>query len=537
MNNKLGCLSPLALVSFFLAVLALLVAEILNGNAMFSPGALHAAHAEIGDDCGQCHAPFWASERMTERCLVCHTKIQAELGDSSTLHGALVKGANSTCQACHTEHAGPSAALTVMDTAAFPHEVTGFALTAHRNRSPGIPFACNDCHTQSLARFDQQTCLECHQKLDSAWMTTHLADFGANCLACHDGHDRFGQFDHAQTGFILTGKHQNTACSACHQNAHTLNDLAGLSPTCESCHLKDDAHQGRFGTNCGVCHSPEGWKPAQFDHNLAAFKLEGKHAAVACENCHQNGQYKGTPQDCYSCHKANDAHNGQLGTACETCHNPSSWENVTFDHNLSRFKLEGKHVSVKCESCHQNKQFKGTPTTCYACHKKDDAHNGQFGMACEVCHTPTDWKNATFDHNLSRFPLTGAHVTVKCESCHQNRVFKGTPTECAACHREPAYHAGMFPGQACSQCHTTTAWRPAQYTGPHTFPMNHGQEGGRVNTCADCHQPNLTTWTCYTCHNQAEVTRKHLKKGIANFSDCMRCHPTGQEDEGEDDDD
>lgn len=463
MNNKLGCLSPLALVSFFLAALALLVAEILNGNAMFSPGELHAAHAQIGDDCGQCHAPFWASERMTERCLVCHTEIQAELGDSSTLHGTLVKGANSTCQACHTEHAGPSAALTVMDTAAFPHEVTGFALAAHRTRSPGIPFTCNDCHTESLARFDKKICLECHQQIDVVFATAHRLEFGEDCLACHDGHDRFSNFDHAKTTFALTGKHQSAACSACHLDARTLTDLQSLAATCESCHLKDDAHEGRFGPSCGVCHSPEGWKPAQFDHNLAAFKLEGKHTDVPCENCHQNGQYKGTPQDCYSCHKADDEHNGQYGTACETCHNPSGWE------------------------------------------------------------------NATFDHNLSRFPLTGAHVNVRCENCHQNGVFKGTPTECAACHREPEYHAGMFPGQVCSQCHTTAAWRPAQYNGPHTFPMNHGD----ARVCADCHQPTLTVWTCYTCHNQAEMAAKHREEGISDFSDCLRCHPTGQEGEGE----
>ncbi len=182
------------------------------------------------------------------------------------------------------------------------------------------------------------------------------------------------------------------------------------------------------------------------------------------------------------------------------CHSPEGWQPAQFDHNLTGFKLEGKHATAQCESCHQNGQYKGTPKDCYSCHRADDAHNGQYGTACETCHTSTNWKNATFDHNLSRFPLTGAHVNVKCESCHQNRVFKGTPTECAACHREPEYHAGMFPGQACSQCHahhrlaTGAIHRPA-----HTFPMNHGQEGGRVNTCADCHQPTLKTWTCYTC--------------------------------------
>lgn len=151
-NNKLGCLSPLAIFSGFVTIFALLVLEVINGNAMFSPGALHAAHAEIGDDCGQCHAPFWGAERLTERCLVCHAEIQGEMGDSSTLHGTLVKGADSTCQSCHTEHAGSLAGLTVMDTDSFPHEATGFALTGHETRSPGISFICSDCHTEAFPR-------------------------------------------------------------------------------------------------------------------------------------------------------------------------------------------------------------------------------------------------------------------------------------------------------------------------------------------------------------------------------------------------
>lgn len=96
-NNKLGCLSPLALVSAFITLVILIVAEITSGNSMFSPGLLHAAHADIGKDCGQCHAPFWSPQRMTDLCLDCHTKIQREIGDSSTLHGALLRGALPIC--------------------------------------------------------------------------------------------------------------------------------------------------------------------------------------------------------------------------------------------------------------------------------------------------------------------------------------------------------------------------------------------------------------------------------------------------------
>jgi hypothetical protein len=464
MNNRLGCLSPLALLSAFVTLVVLVVLEVSSGNSMFSPGALHAAHAEIGKDCGACHAPFWSRGTMSDRCLVCHTNIQGELGDSTSLHGALFRDGFLACQDCHTEHAGPEASLTVMDSVNFPHEVTGFALIAHQTRSPGISFACADCHTESIARFDQTLCAECHRSLDMAFATAHTLEFGNDCLACHDGVDRYGNFDHSRVTFKLTGKHIGAACSACHLNARTVADLQNTPTACESCHRKDDAHDGKFGAQCGVCHSSEGWQPAKFDHNLAAFKLEGKHAEVKCAECHLDGQYQGTPQDCYSCHKA------------------------------------------------------------------DDEHDGAYGTQCEACHNPTDWEDATFDHSLSGFPLDGAHVNVACEECHKNNLFKGTSTSCAACHRDPDFHAGMFPGQACSQCHTTSAWRPARYDGPHTFPMNHGDKN---NTCADCHQPNLSRWTCYTCHDQAETAAEHREEGIRNFENCLECHPTGREDEAE----
>ena len=85
----------------------------------------------------------------------------------------------------------------------------------------------------------------------------------------------------------------------------------------------------------------------------------------------------------------------------------------------------------------------------------------------------------------------------------------------------------MFAGQACSACHSTTAWRPGRYDGPHTFPMDHGEQN---NACADCHiQPNLTQWTCYTCHERGEIENEHREEGIADFNDCLRCHADGRE--------
>jgi len=445
---------------------------------MFNPGPLNAkagtplgevtSHAEIGKDCGQCHPAFWSAQSMSDLCLDCHVKIQGEIGDTTSLHGLLIQGNSLTCQSCHTEHHGVDAALTVMDSASFPHEKTGFDLSGHQTRSDGIPFACSDCHTQGFSTFDQQSCVDCHRPLDQVYIDAHVLDFGEVCLTCHDGVDRYADFDHSLVTFALTGAHLQVGCSECHLNARTIPDLQNTLVDCEACHLLDDAHAGKFGEQCGVCHSSDGWKPAIFDHNRADFRLEGKHIEVPCENCHTDG-FISTPKDCYSCHKQDDKHNGVYGTACESCHNPSAWV------------------------------------------------------------------DATFDHSLSTFPLDGAHVNVECAECHIGGVFKGTPLECAACHAEPDFHLGMFTGQACSTCHTTAVWSPALYDGPHTFPINHGEE---INTCADCHQPNLTQWICYPCHERAEVDRKHIEEGISNFSDCLRCHPTGlKEESGEGGDD
>jgi len=39
-----------------------------------------------------------------------------------------------------------------------------------------------------------------------------------------------------------------------------------------------------------------------------------------------------------------------------------------------------------------------------------------------------------FDHARTRFPLTGAHGRVSCESCHVSGEMASTPRTCVACH-------------------------------------------------------------------------------------------------------
>lgn len=148
-----------------------------------------------------------------------------------------------------------------------------------------------------------------------------------------------------------------------------------------------------------------------------------------------------------------------------------------FDHNtLTPFPLDGAHVTVPCNACHINGQFVSTPTTCIGCHLKDfqsttDPTHAVVGFAtdCKQCHTTATWQNAKVDHSGFGFPLTGAHATVACATCHKNNQFVGLPSNCVACHladfqstNNPPHTSASF-GTDCAQCHTTATWANATF--------------------------------------------------------------------------
>ena len=88
----------------------------------------------------------------------------------------------------------------------------------------------------------------------------------------------------------------------------------------------------------------------------------------------------------------------------------------------------------------------------------------------------TATRNVHFDHIKTGFPLTGAHATLPCETCHVQGVFRGTPRKCqtchtklmprkmtqssacVACHEVDDVHNGGF-GQFCEQCHVTSSFK------------------------------------------------------------------------------
>ena len=74
-------------------------------------------------------------------------------------------------------------------------------------------------------------------------------------------------------------------------------------------------------------------RPA-FDHFSTGFELVGQHRDVACDACHVNGIFKGTPHDCASCHvpgarvgaSAKPANHILSGNDCSQCHTPAAWK-------------------------------------------------------------------------------------------------------------------------------------------------------------------------------------------------------------------
>jgi len=259
-----------------------------------------------------------------------------------------------------------------------------------------------------------------------------------------------------------------------------------------------------------------------------------------------------TPAGCYDCHADDDNHNGEFGTNCGVCHDPASWEQASFNHNLTDFILFGAHTTTDCLACHINGKFEGTPQECVGCHAEDDAHDGQLGQDCARCHIPDNWERLIFDHNQTGFPLSGSHLEIECAQCHADASFQGTPTECIGCHEEDDAHAGRL-GQDCAHCHTPTDWQQSIFdhaetgfllTGSHnriecTQCHADGQFQGVPQECAACHaepafHAGLFESNCENCYSTdawspAQFGLPHMfptSHGRQGPSTCQTCHPS-----------
>jgi len=265
-----------------------------------------------------------------------------------------------------------------------------------------------------------------------------------------------------------------------------------------------------------------------------------------CSKCHVRFDRAAQDRLCMDCHKEvgqdmreRTGYHGRLKPqACRSCHTDHKGRGARivdldkqkFDHAQTDYQLHGKHSKVECEKCHEpKKKYWESPSDCNACHKKDDVHKGSLGPKCADCHTESDWKEAKFDHDKTRFALKGKHADAKCVDCHKKGDdYKAAPRTCIGCHKKDddgaKGHKGLY-GEKCEACHGAKAWKPATFN--HDNDTKYALRGKhRTTKCADCHTGHLykdkAGTACVDCHKKDDDGIKGHKGGLGR--DCAACH-------------
>jgi Cytochrome c554 and c-prime len=245
---------------------------------------------------------------------------------------------------------------------------------------------------------------------------------------------------------------------------------------------------------------------------------------------------------------------GQSASFAETS-NSTIKVDQSFDHQNTKFPLEGAHKNITCETCHAGAVFKGVPTTCFGCHNGDmakgkSADHPTTSSVCSDCHNSTVWAQVHVDHSkISKNCIschdgqvaTGKNKThvksVKnCESCHVVSTWRITKFDhsqtnepCEACHDrihatgKPFTH--MRSSKDCGACHQTVSWNVRTF-----------DHAGVTKDCANCHDGINATGksqnhipasnNCEWCHNTITwkgVKFDHNDPAVAS-QPCLNCH-------------
>ncbi|MBK9109664.1 MAG: cytochrome c family protein [Saprospiraceae bacterium] len=529
--------------------------------AQLSPGELFKGHAELEGNfnCTKCHT---IGEKVSDaKCLDCHKEIQSRINQRKGYHFSQeVK--SKTCIQCHSDHHGRNFQIIRFNEKQFDHKSTGFTLTGkHQN------IDCKSCHKSAFVADAQlkkksktflgldSKCISCHEDV-------HRETMDKDCAKCHhtESFKPAVTFDHQKTKFPLNGKHKTVECKACHKDMQIANakklvfELKSYQ-TCNSCH--SNPHKKSINT-CNDCHTEESFSKfsggRNFNHNKTTFPLKGKHQQTLCSKCHD---LKKSPlqlfQDhqnvltsaCVNCHK--DVHEGKFGENCAQCHNESGFKAQLkmdqFNHALTNFKLEGKHLQVDCKKCHISSYTTPLPhQKCGDCHK--DYHDGiftkpEFYRDCAHCHTVQGFSGSNYSieqHRNTKFPLEGSHQAIPCSSCHlkdKTWKFRNIGEQCRDCHKdvhEPYIPEKYYSGKNCKACHSEESWQMVHFD--HNL-TGFSLEGAHKNLkCMDCHKlklgetgdsyKNLITLEriCVGCHEDIH-NRQFDLNGI---TDCQSCH-------------
>jgi len=254
-------------------------------------------------DCKQCHKTSFTNPIPHNRCASCH----------QDYHKREFAGIQQSpdCDECHTVKGFSGSSYTIEK-----HNENQFPLEGAHLATP-----CSACHKREVRwsfRGIGERCVDCHEDVHNGYIDEKYYP-DQSCEQCHAvTHWQENRFNHSLTKFELLGAHAKQECMACHgvddkNNGNKYDNFQYLSMVCVGCH--NDVHLQQFErggvTDCMECHGFESWGSIDFNHNKAAFKLDGKHVDVDCAACHKEIEaqgeifvlYKISNFECIDCHQ------------------------------------------------------------------------------------------------------------------------------------------------------------------------------------------------------------------------------------------
>ena len=499
------------------------------------------SHADL--NCNLCHTGSTPAEkhdfsRVVSECSSCHEDIHNDQWGQD-------------CERCHTPDSWG------LSTQQQNHDLTNFPL-----RGPHRSMSCDNCHVNSPSTTTTLPldCGGCHSNdyAESITPPHQLLELSNDCESCHAPQATQwsnSNFDHNSTTFNLLGMHAQTACTNCHTE-----NVSNAPRLCRSCHIEDynasqdPAHlEAGYPVYCRDCHDSFTWN-SSFIHDETGFVLAGVHASLLCVECHPSQSFDDTPQRCSGCHETEwtstttpSHEDAGFDLDCRSCHSEVDWTPALWDHSIdANYPFTGAHIGLSCEQCHLSVPYTDQTSKCYDCHKSDYENSlepnhvtSDISTACIVCHTTINWETTEIDHDLTDFPLVGAHIIGDCEVCHSSGY--DLPILCDGCHADDYQKTfiGASPNHEqfefsveCETCHTQFSWVPS------TFDHDASVTGFEVlgahlallpNDCGTCHQENQ--WSgidddCSECHRSDfnhTADPDHTAYGYpANI--CETCH-------------
>jgi hypothetical protein len=290
-----------------------------------------------------------------------------------------------------------------------------------------------------------------------------------------------------------------------------------------------------------------------FDHLTTGFELQGAHRDLACEYCHVNGVFKGTPRTCEGCHTTG----GRISATPKPPNHIASQDSCALCHSRYNFapifRIDHTATKGSCFSCHNNVTAKGknpghilSDNNCTACHttvvfsvERVDHANLLQKTQCRGCHTGVRASAKSMRHVPTSGECSDCHTTLAWTPARFNH--SGLLTNCQSCHNGISA-TGKITGHLatardCSDCHRYPNWTPLIFV--HSSAQYAGDHRG-APACASCHATGLDQagWkfaayrpSCAGCHADTFKANGHAKTveglpySVAELQNCTgACH-------------